>query len=153
VTIKCNVDVASFNNNSIMGYGICFRDSSGSFLFGKSDYLYSSTTILEAETIGLLEAIKTAILNGMTAVFYETDCKSLADALATNSNHPDEFDDHISQCRSLLLTSPDFVVSNIRRQANSVAHNIARASLYHTSPYIFNILPTTLYSLIMNEMA
>ncbi|XP_024629881.1 uncharacterized protein [Medicago truncatula] len=124
-TIKCNVDAASFNNNSIMGYGICFRDSSGSFMFGKSDYLYSSTTILEAETIGLLEAIKMAILDGMTAVFFVTDCKTLVDALATNSNPPNEFGDLISQCRSLLLTSPDFVVSHIRRQANSVAHNIS----------------------------
>jgi len=71
-TIKCNVDAACFNNNSIIGYGICFRDSSGSFMFGKSDYLYSSTTIIEAETIGFLEAIKMAILNGMsTAVFFE----------------------------------------------------------------------------------
>jgi len=95
-TIKCNFDAAPFNNNSIMGYGICFRDFSGSFMFGKSDYLYSSTKILEAETIGLLEAIKIAILNGMTAVFFETDCKSLVDALATNSNPPNEFGDLIS---------------------------------------------------------
>jgi len=24
--MKCNVDVALFNNNTIVGYGICFRD-------------------------------------------------------------------------------------------------------------------------------
>jgi len=27
--IKCNVDGATFHNNSIMGYNMCFRDSLG----------------------------------------------------------------------------------------------------------------------------
>jgi len=60
-TIKCNVDAAFFNNNSIMGYVICFRNSSGVLILGKSAYYYSSHTVLEAEIIGLLEAIKEAI--------------------------------------------------------------------------------------------
>ena len=35
---KCNVDCALFNNNSFMGYDICFRDLMGQFLFGKSNW-------------------------------------------------------------------------------------------------------------------
>jgi len=91
-TIKCNVDATSCNN-SIMGYGICFGDFSRSFMFDKSDYLYSFTRVLEAEAIALFEGIKVAILNGINVVFFETDCKSLADALATNTNPPNEFGD------------------------------------------------------------
>lgn len=33
--VKYNVDCALFNNNSIMGYDMCFRDSRSLFLFGK----------------------------------------------------------------------------------------------------------------------
>jgi len=151
--IKCNVDAASFDNDSIKGYGMCFRDSSGIFMLGKSDYYYSSTTILEAETIGLLEAIKVVISNGMHVVWFETDCKAISDALATTNIPQNEFGDLISQCKSLLINKTDFVVSHIRRQANKVAHSISRASLSNSSPHISNIVPTTLYPLILNEMA
>jgi len=61
---------------------MCFRDSSGSLMINKSDYYHSSTTVLEAETIGLLEDIKVAISNGMCAALFETNCKSISHALA-----------------------------------------------------------------------
>jgi len=48
-----------------MEYGMCFEDSTCLFLLGKLDYFAYSTTILEAESLGLPEAIKVAISNGM----------------------------------------------------------------------------------------
>jgi len=112
--IKRNVDAASLNNDSIKGYGMRFRDSSGLFMLGKSDYYYSSTTILESETIGLLEAIKVTISKGMHVVWVETDRKAISDALATTNIPQNEFGDIISQCKSLLINRTDFVVLHIR---------------------------------------
>ena len=57
--VKCNVDYALFNNNSIMGY--CFRDSMGHFLLDMSNYEFLRVTPPEAEATGLLEAVKLAI--------------------------------------------------------------------------------------------
>jgi hypothetical protein len=51
-----------------------------------------------------------------------------------------------------MTTNSGFKVSFIKRQANRAAHSIARASLCHPSPYIFNYVPSSLYSLFMNEM-
>ena len=150
--IKCNVDVATFHNNSIMGYGICFCDSMGVLLLGKSDFYYSSSTVLEAESLGLLDAIKVAISHGMCDVMFETDSKILSDVIATTTTPINEFGDLVTQCRSLLLNRPDFVVSYVRRQTNRVAHSIARASLSHPSPHIFHHVTPTLYPLIFNEM-
>jgi len=150
--IKCNVDATSFNGNSIMGYSMCFRDSTGLFLLGKSDYFASSTTVLKVESLGLLEAIKAANSNDMRDVMFETDSKVLFDALHTTSTLANEFGDLVSHCRSLLLSRNDFVVSYVRRQANKVAHSIARASLSNPSPNIFCDVLTTLYPFIMNEM-
>jgi len=48
-----------------MGYNMCFRDSTGKLLIGTSGYSQISTTVLEAESMGLLEAIKTATSNGL----------------------------------------------------------------------------------------
>jgi len=46
------VEATIFNNSSIVGYGMCFRDSIGQLLLGKSYYLQISATVLEVETIG-----------------------------------------------------------------------------------------------------
>jgi len=59
-TTKCNVDVATLHNNSIVGYGICFRNHLGQLPINKSNFLLSSTTVLEAEAIALLESLKIA---------------------------------------------------------------------------------------------
>ena len=151
-TIKCNTNAAMFDNNSTMGYGMCFRNHLRQLLLGKSGYLHLSASFLEAETIALLKAIKMAISNGFHFVWFETDCKLLADDLSSSTVPNTEFGDLVSQCRILLSTNSDFTVLFVKRQANKVAHSIARASLSHPNPYIFNEVPSTMYSLFMNEM-
>jgi ribonuclease HI len=102
--------------------------------------------------MGLLEAIKTATSNGLQHVLFETDSMSLVNALNTSNTPLNEFGDLVLQCKNLLLNNSDFVVSFVRRQANKTAHSIARAALSHPSPHVFYDVPSTLYSLIMNEM-
>jgi len=88
----------------------------------------------------------------MQAGRFKIDCKTIPDALSVNNIPQNEFDDLISQCKRLLVNRPNFVVSYVRRKANRVVHSIARDSLCHPNPHIFNVVPSTLYSLIMNEM-
>jgi len=64
--VKCNVDCALFNNNS---------------------------SPLEAEALGLFEAIKIAINCNMTSVIFESDCRFLVDTLNSNSTPKNEFGD------------------------------------------------------------
>jgi len=150
-TTKCNVDATMFDNNTIMRYGMCFRNSLGQLLLGNSGFLLSFATVLEAKSIALLESIKTSISNGMHTVLFETDCKSLIDALTSPAVHISEFGNLVSQCRRRLSSNPNYVVSFVKRQANRVAHTITRASLSHSNPYTFNDVPS-IYSLFMNEM-
>jgi len=74
----------------------------GQFLLGESDDYSSFATLLEAETLGLLEALKVAISNGMHFVLFETDSKILSDMLATNNSPMNKFGDLVFQCRSIL---------------------------------------------------
>ena len=92
---------------------ICFRDSTRLLLLGKSDYFESSATVLEAETISLLEAIKVVISNGMHVVLFES-CKTLYNVISFTKVPLIDFEDLVFQCRSLLLNKPDFVVSHVR---------------------------------------
>ena len=83
---------------------------------------------------------------------FETDCKPVADALSLPTTQNSELGDIISQCKSLIANNSDYVVLFVRRQANKVAHSIAKASLSNPSPYVCHDVPFNLYSLIMNEM-
>jgi len=89
----------------------------------------------------------------MCDVMFETDSKILFDAIASTTTPINEFGDLVTHCRSLLRNRLDFVVSYVRRQANRVAHSIARASLSHPNPHIFHHVTPTLYPLIFNEMS
>nr|ABN08723.1 Polynucleotidyl transferase, Ribonuclease H fold [Medicago truncatula] len=71
--IKCNMDAAIFQNNVAAGYGICCRNSEDELLLGKSAIIHSSLSVLEAEAIVLLEAMKLSISSGFHHVYYETD--------------------------------------------------------------------------------
>jgi len=83
------------------------------FCFVKNKIHLHVFTVLEAEAIDLLEAIKEAISTGMQVVGFETDCKTIHDALSVNNIPQNELGDLISQCKSLLLNRPDFVVSYV----------------------------------------
>jgi len=82
----------------------------------------------------------------------QTDKKILADTIDSSFVHHNEFGDIVSQCRDLLFSNSDFVVSYIWKQVNRVAYNIAGTSYSQTSPHIFYNVPHVLYSVIMNEM-
>jgi len=100
----------------------------------------------------MLEAINTTISLGFHNVMFETDIKSLAEAINSSSTFHNELGDHMVQCRGLLTTNFDSVVLFIPRQANKIAHGIARVSLFHPSPHIYYIVPHDLYYIIINEM-
>jgi ribonuclease HI len=152
-TMKCNVDCALFNNNTITGYGLCFRDSTGQLVLGMSNYAFFSSSSTEAEALGLLEAIKLAVERGYQSVTFESDCRFVVEAVNTTQVPQNEVGDIISSCQELLSFHNHFSVKYVRRQANEVAHSIARASLSYPRPHIFNDVPSYLYPLIMNEMA
>jgi len=139
--LKCNVDCALFNNNTITGFGFCFRDSSGQFVTGMSNYSHSATSPLEAEALGLFEAIQFAIDRDMTSVIFEADCKLVVDLVYSPIVPQNEIGDIITSCKHLMSVHNSYVVRHTRRQTNRVAHSIARASLSHPNPYIFDYVP------------
>jgi len=150
--IKCNVDAALFNNNTTMAYNLCFRDSTCAVIVGKYEYLHLYVSVLEVESLGLLHSLKMAISNDMHNVTFETDSKTLVDAISARNITLNEFGDLVFECKSLLYSNPDYIMSSVRRQANKVAHNVARAALSHPSPHAFRDVSPTLYHLIFNEM-
>lgn len=87
----------------------------------------------------------------MHNVIFETDSRSLVNTLYSTTTPLNNFGDLVIQCKNILLSNHDFVVSFVRRQVNKVAHSIARAALSHPRPFVFHVVPTTMHSLITNE--
>jgi hypothetical protein len=135
--IKCNVDAAFFNNNATTAYNFCFRNSIATLLLGESEYLH---------------ALKMAISNYLLNVTFETDIKTLVDTLLARNIPRNEFGDLVFECKSLLCSNIDHVVSFIIRQANMVAYSIIRIASSHPSLHTFHKVSATLYPLNINEM-
>lgn len=58
----------------------------------------------------------------------------------------------LAKCRVNLSIIPNSKVSFVRRQANQVAHSLARASTFYACNHVLNIVPTCTTSLIRNEI-
>jgi hypothetical protein len=66
----------------------------------------------------------------------------------SNSPYVNELRSLLSNCRALLFSNVTYALAYVRRQANRVTHNLARASILRTSPSIFNHPPYCIDSII-----
>lgn len=77
---------------------------------------------------------------------YVTDSKSLMYAFKVNNVPLNEFDDIVSECKSLLISDFDIEVSFVWRQINKIAYSIVKPSLSDLSPHTFQNISPILYS-------
>jgi hypothetical protein len=64
-----------------------------------------------------------------------------------------EFSYLVSQINNVLLCNPNFEVKFIKRQANMVAHTLARAAIAWSRRCTFESLPPCISTLLINEMS
>jgi ribonuclease HI len=150
--LKCNVDASFFNNEGACGWGWCIRGSNGQFILAGSNILYEKLNIIEGEALAIKEAMCEIIQRGFTQVIFESDSKVVVDAIHSRNVGVSEFCSIISSIQSLLLLYPNFEVKFVKRQANSVAHTLARAAYSKTSRYIYDLIPPCIHNILINEM-
>ncbi|MCH82815.1 RNA-directed DNA polymerase (Reverse transcriptase), partial [Trifolium medium] len=126
---KCNVDAGFHNDLSRTSDGWCVRDHGGGFVIAGTNWWEGKYTILEGESMALLEAMKQMELRGMNNVIFETDSKSVVDAIHNLRAGTSEFSSIICKIQHIMMLNPNFVVKFIKRQANMVAHTLARAAI------------------------
>lgn len=136
----------------VVGFGLCFRDSTGAFVIAKSAAISTALSVQEGEALALLEALELAVSLGFQKVLFEPDSKSIVDALSLPVCNVTELGNILARCKALLSTHTNFKLVFARRQINRIAHSLARASLSFTSPHIFYSAPMLLEHLILDEM-
>lgn len=149
---KCNVDAAIFKEKGIFGLGLCVRNDKGEFVKAKSMWFYGVPTPHEAEAKGLLEALKWMASLNLYKVTFELDCKSVVDGILEDKIPFTEFGCILATCKDSLKFFQNYGVSFIRRQANNIAHSLAKASRFCASHHVFYYIPTCISNLILNQM-
>jgi ribonuclease HI len=79
---------------------------------------------VKGESLALLEVLHVMEQRGLNHVIMETDSKSVVDAICNVRGGS-----FLSQINNILLCNPNFKVKFIKRQANMVAHTLARAAI------------------------
>ncbi|KAK2418779.1 hypothetical protein QL285_040944 [Trifolium repens] len=89
----------------------------------------------------------------MHNVNFETDAQVVAGAVHSRHVGVSLFSTIILNIKNLLLLNPNFKVKFVKRQANSVAHKLARAANFWASRCIFYSVPLCIDHQLLNEMS
>lgn len=93
--------------------------------------------VKEAEAFGLLDPIEWVKVWVIIIWCLSLTQKFMVDWVNISSTDYSEFSSIIRSCMVLLNQAVIFSVKFVRRQANKVAHALARASCFHASPTIW----------------
>jgi ribonuclease HI len=149
---KCNIDVGIHENARKTSAGWCVRDHRGYFVLGGSSWIDGRCSSNEGEALALLEAMKELHQRGFNNVVFETDAQNLVGAIRRRSSGVSEFSTIVNKIKCMLSLIPGFEVKPIRRQANRVAHTIARAALSWSRRHVFDLIPLCIHNFLHNEM-
>jgi ribonuclease HI len=149
---KCNIDVGVHKDARKTSAGWCVRDHRGYFVLGGSSWIDGRCSSNEGEALALLEAMKELQQRGFNNFIFETDAQNLVGAIRRRSSGVSEFSTIVNKIKCMLSLFPGFEVKPIRRQANRVAHTIARAALSWSRRHVFDLIPICIRNFLHNEM-
>jgi ribonuclease HI len=149
---KCNVDAAFHQELNKTSTGWCLRDHLGRFVVAATTWLDGNCSIVEGESIALLEAMKFMELKGYSHVVFETDSKNVVDAIHHFRSGSSDFSLLVSNICHILSCNQNFMVKFAKRLANMVAHTLARAAISWSRRCTFETLPLCITHLVNNEM-
>ncbi|XP_024628786.1 uncharacterized protein [Medicago truncatula] len=150
--LKCNVDASFSDDLNRVGFGFCIRDEGGNFIRAKTMWSNPVCSIDVGEAMGLSHAIQWVHELLLTNVDFELDAKKVVDYFNRGNNDITEFGAIVEECRrSCNLYFENSKVEFSRRQANEVAHTLAREATFLANPHIFNVAPLCISTLSINE--
>ena len=132
---------------------MCLGGDRGEFIKAKTVWYKGLPQPKEAEARGLKEAIKWLGTMRFSRVSIELDCKQVVDDISSNFSTNSIFGAILNTCKPSLMNHQNFKISFIRRQANNVAHLLARASLSFVSSQVHDYMPSCITTTIRNEMS
>uniref|UniRef100_A0A803PV21 Reverse transcriptase n=1 Tax=Cannabis sativa TaxID=3483 RepID=A0A803PV21_CANSA len=149
---KINVDGAIFEAENCFGVGIIIRDQAGYLVEAVSTRKIGVVTPEIAEVIGVKEALSWIKNHDLSDVEIESDSLVVVQAINGEVQMPSQFGMIVQDCRLMISTLNNVLISFVKRSANKAAHCVARKSCF-LSGCIFSELnaPSDLLSIVMDE--
>ncbi|KAK2362141.1 hypothetical protein QL285_087230 [Trifolium repens] len=151
--VKCNIDASFPLGSNRVGIGICIRDDQGVFILAKTEWFTPKCEVHLGEALGFLSALNWVHELNLGPVEFELDSKRVVDSFHSSNQDFTEFGVILNQCKLMFSNFySNSSVEFVRRQANEVAHNLAKAATLSTSFQILVDVPNCIEHLLINEM-
>uniref|UniRef100_A0A803PA05 RNase H type-1 domain-containing protein n=1 Tax=Cannabis sativa TaxID=3483 RepID=A0A803PA05_CANSA len=151
-SIKVNVDGAIFADTNQFGVGFVVHNTQGLLIEGVTKLFQVPATPEFVEALGVKEALSWIKRNRSYQVAVETDCLVFIQALRSSIEMISMFGQVVNDCKVLLKELQHVSVFFVRRSANKVTHNFARASLsYPDCSFNFGSVPINLLPSLVAE--
>lgn len=148
---KINVDAAVVGEAETCSVGMVLRDCRGQFLEGKVMNFLNPESVFAAEARGVCEALLWAKERDLQNVIIETDSLLTVRALRMKSLNVLEVGNVLQMCLKQLKENPTFSIVFVQRQANKVAHEMAKIPCLANCYNLFTSPPEVLLETILFE--
>ncbi|XP_059446647.1 uncharacterized protein LOC132178216 [Corylus avellana] len=130
--LQANWDARVDRNQACVGLGIIIRDHHGVMRAARNQIRKGCLDPTAAEGMAALLAIQTCVELGFSKVQLEGDAKSIIEAVKSGEPDDSATGQLTADIRSMVGAIPDWEMIHTRREANQVAHCLARAAIIHS---------------------
>ena len=124
--LKVNVEASVIEGGSSFSLGMIARDHNRDCCRARTMCCEGVVSVFEAEAKGVLEAMKWAAEAAISNVTFETDSMLTFQAITKGTMNYLEVGNMLEDCSKLLKDRPDFSLEFVKKQANKVAHSLAK---------------------------
>jgi ribonuclease HI len=124
--IKLNVDAAFHEDSQSGAAGAVLRDIDGQFVVASCFFISHVSTPMMTEAIAMREGLELANRLNMSRIQAESDSTEIIDACKEDERWWNEASAVFANCVDLVTTIGDVSFSHCPREANRVAHELAR---------------------------
>ncbi|XP_019182016.1 PREDICTED: uncharacterized protein LOC109177169 [Ipomoea nil] len=125
-SLKCNVDASVAEGGA--SFGLVVRDHLGCFVAAKRGVLTDEHDPYVAEALAAKEALTWLKEQRLNNIILESDCLNFCNAFNSQSVDFSYVGLIVKQCRVIASDIGNVCIAHVRRSANRVAHELARAT-------------------------
>jgi ribonuclease HI len=134
---KANWGVVLDSKSKRLGCGIVVCDHRGFVIAAQGRQVYGQPEPVHAEAMGALMAAELCRDLGLLDVMLEGDSLQVVQALKCMSQNWSPYGQIVEDARSVLYTSRSWIVSHVKREANSAAHYLAKYALFNVQDRVW----------------
>jgi len=127
--MKCNWDAAINSKKRGMGVGVVIRDDRGRVVAAKASFVSGIVNPIVAESMGAWQAVVMCCDLRFPLIVLEGDSLIVVSALNKEEPYWSSFGHIIEDIRAKLQNIPSVRVQHVSRDANKVAHVLAKAAV------------------------